>query len=577
MSSQDPACSGPPWWRDGRLFLLLGILGALYMGLQNGQWAPVSDADGYISIARNVLQGNGVSFNGYPAARIPPGWPCVLAAAMAVSPSFWFLNLLQMGLFLLAMGLYYRLLVRHAPPTAAFLICLGAGLLSHWFRLTFMLFSEGLFCVLIAGAMLVAAQIGEGCKVYWRLPLLVVLCVAAVSVRWAGVLFVPVLAGFLLTGQRRPSWDRQWFAAAISAAVLVGAFLVLRSAADAGAFVPARSSAPLGGPTAGPPAMAVPTGMSIARSYDLVGDSAASAMSPFNLVNAGSWVAELLFEPAQLARPFHWVRVLVNLAGWTLLALVALGIASCIRERSWALLGVGLYCAVLFARWPHPGPRYLVPIAPLLGLAAWRGAAVIAGRLARRKFPLGAWRAALVALVASAAACNLGIYAVDAYMVRQRDFYGSYYAGQAKPLIRISRYLREKGVGDYEVAVCGRTQNLEVDRANKFGVRGLSMLLGGNLVPAPGEICSLPPGDRLLDWIRTENERKKLGIRYCVYRPRVEPWRLWHFRTPRLQKWLTGKAPRDPTPYFVLYEVAAGLVEVSVPDGPAEVGRVPGL
>jgi hypothetical protein len=50
--------------------------------LQNPYWVPGGDSELYVSIARNLLLGNGYMFNGVGTQIAPRGWPIMMAALM---------------------------------------------------------------------------------------------------------------------------------------------------------------------------------------------------------------------------------------------------------------------------------------------------------------------------------------------------------------------------------------------------------------------------------------------------------------------------------------------------------------
>ncbi len=213
-------------WKPGLLLVL--ILAVLYALLQNGQWVPISDADLYIAAARSIAHGQDFIFNGLPVRASPPGWPLFLAGEMRISGSFWFLGIVQMTLMLGAMLLFYRVLLRLAAPRWAFTACLIVGMVSPAYHRTFMLYTEPLFCLLFAGAVLLALQINEGRPSGRRIAALLALCAAATTVRTAAVLLVPVVAGALLAGQGRPRRDRLWVTAGLMVVLTLGTFLTLR-------------------------------------------------------------------------------------------------------------------------------------------------------------------------------------------------------------------------------------------------------------------------------------------------------------------------------------------------------------
>ncbi len=103
-------------------------------------------------------------------------------------------------------------------------------------------------------------------------------------------------------------------------------------------------------------------------------------------------------------------------------------------------------------------------------------------------------------------------------------------------------------------------------------IRGLNVLIDRTILLAPAELSTQGPNPGLARWMQGN------GAKYFVYRPPLNPWRVWHFRVPRIQEMVTGRPAGEPNPYFVLYELKDGrLQEVQVPTWRGRVGRVPGL
>ena len=101
--------------------------------------------------------------------------------------------------------------------------------ISHAYTLSFWLHSDPLFALLCVAAILVAFQINERRGgLWWRLPLLLLLCAMTVLVRWLGVANWVLVAGALLQGQnllamwQRP--DRRWVAMLLAGVITAGTF-----------------------------------------------------------------------------------------------------------------------------------------------------------------------------------------------------------------------------------------------------------------------------------------------------------------------------------------------------------------
>ena len=547
-----PADARP--WKPGLLLVL--ILGLFYGALQNGLWVPVSDGDAYLAIARNLATGKGFVFNGFVVEAMPPGWPFFLAGAMKISGSFLFLNLLPMALMLIALLLFYRLLLRLTTPGRALAVCLVTGILSHVYHRTFMLHSEALFCVIATAALLLALQVNEGRRATWRIPLLLILCVFSVVVRWAGVLMIPVVAAALLNGRRRLRLDRFWATAVIAGILMLGTFFALRmelKEIEPGAPAPKDA------------------GSYATRPHTLVGRV---MKGPRRLLSSGRWYAGLLAEPLHLGMSLKPVAVAGNLAGWGLIALFVLGMIPFLRERNWLLLGAFLYTLGVVVLWTKPVPRYFVPVAPFLLLGLWNGLDRLArapDSKARRRIG----KALLIALVAGTALGNLSLYAVDVWMIHSRDFYANYQAGNAEALINVAHVINTHAPLDATIA---RDHNelafvdRSPSRSRLFDLRGLHLLTNRIIMTAPDELEGDGPDEAHVAWA-TEK-----GARFYIHRPPVSPWQVWHFRAPWLQEWVTGEPVGEPNPLYELYELKDGeAVRVRIPDVDHPIRTVPHL
>jgi len=541
--------------------LLCVIAGLFYFPLQNGQWAPISDADAYISVARSICLSQGFSFNGQAVRLVPPGWPYVLAGIMQISTSFRALNALQMLFFVGTLCIYFRILRRAMSSTKAVLICLSAGLLSQWFHLTYMLYSEGLFNLIWAWAILTAMQIRENPARHARLTfLLLTLCAVAVCVRWLGLLLLFPVGAALVRGKVKPKLQREWVTWGMTAVVLVCAFVVMRWLVNSNLLVP----------------------LTIEEiSPEIAGNqvfTASYALRRFpmtkyfaHVANSGSWIAEFLFEPAQLGRSSPWLGPLANLFGWTLIVFFLIGAMTLAGKCEWLLTGTALYCLVLCSRWPNPVPRYLTCIAPLLLWGFWEGVKSCGRFLERRQSSVRLYWRAWSALAIAVVVCNISLYAVEVRMLHADEFYDRYYAGYAKPMINIVDYLKRRDVGDFEVSVTDRVVSVGISRYNSFSKRGLVFLLNRPIVSVPNILGENPFNGELRDWAHAH------GITYYVHVPPVVPWRVWHFRSAWLQEMMTALPVTRFNPYFELYEFYQDkTLKIDIPDiQNVEIRRIP--
>lgn len=571
-------------WR--RLLLLTVLLGGYYALLQNGRWWVGSDSELYLALGRNLANGGDFTFMGAPLARISPGWPYVMAGLLKISDSFWLINGFCAACMLAAALMWYGVLRRMITPSRAFWVVLLTGTLFPWYRLTFLAFTEGLFCLLATGALLLAMQIREGRPILWRLPLMLFCCAAMVSVRWAGVVSWMLVAGALIRGDSlrvlydplvdAPGWKKRWLVMLLTGLVTVGAFWQLRKALQyrADNYVPPPTQRVLGVPTDNAPPLA---GLKSSWTLGVSEEQAQKAGGKYaqylnNLANSGNWISEMLWEPSEFSTVSPLLHVGVNLVGWFLLICIGLYIWPRIQKGDWLWLAMALYCATLFLRWGRPVSRYLIPSAPMIVAAAWLGMEGLRTVINRPWAPRLA-RLTTGAFLASVVVVNLGIYSIDVWVARSGQFYQRYFAGQTGDMIAVAQYLKERNVGGGEVAVnyyC--TSFGKVIRSSR-SLRMLYVLIDQPVrMPSKRTLPGDAPTPQLLGWA------KKNGVKYYVRTAPVDPWRLYHFRAGWLQKWMTGQDPAPLGPFFELYDLTGeSVARVDVPPSPLQITRVPGV
>jgi hypothetical protein len=252
--------------------------------------------------------------------------------------------------------------------------------------------------------------------------------------------------------------------------------------------------------------------------------------------------------------------------GLALLLLLALAVLPALRKQHWLMLGVIGYCLPICLRWHHPNSRYLLPIAPLLLAFAWDGA----GRLV-----CCAWvRALLVALAAGIAASNVVLFIIDAAVMHNRDFYGTYYAGQAKELTAVGTYAAQHtAVGEtIGLREIDKTQD-SPSKGPAFALRGLCLITDRPVQVIKGGDGGEVPSPNVIRLARNAN------VTYLIVPQEVSPWRIWHFRSPWLQKTITRR-PVEYRPYYRLFRIDGEAVTevpvtVDIPEGYGR--RVPGL
>jgi hypothetical protein len=154
---------------------------------------------------------------------------------------------------------------------------------------------------------------------------------------------------------------------------------------------------------------------------------------------------------------------------------------------------------------------------------------------------------------------NTALYAVEVAIARSPRFYARYEDGMNMPLIQACEYL--SSLPDRpkpgEVAVSPRYTNLNKTKASPFGIRATVWLTGRDDIESPRwRDTVFPPnsstaaGKSLRRWLKAR------GIKWYLYQPDINPWRVWHFRLGWYQKMQTGQTAEKDTGGWTLYRIA---------------------
>ena len=530
----------------------VAIVLAMYLLLQNPYWVPGGDSEVYTAIARNLAIGKGYTFNGQPVGIAPPGWPFVLAGAMKNLPGFMQLKHQTMASMHGSLALGYWVCRRFAAPALCGLVILLTAILSHVYPLTFWLHSDALFCLLTTASVLVAMQISEGKTSTWRGILLILLCVAAVAVRWAGLLNWLLVAAVLLSGELRPKLNDRWLRAGWTGLIVLLTFLTIRAALKVPPDVQRKIKEFGGAGEEVQTALVDKLDKNVAQ-IPVWLNPASGGIGGYvvRAVSWANWFSYLLWQPFRLGRSNALINAVSLLVGWTVLApLLMLGWHAA-KARQWLWPAVMLYSFMLAMNWPHPNARYLVPIAPLIILGAFKSFELIGRRIAS---PAGATTCNVLLgyFTASMLICNGTLYACDVWVARSTDFYASYEAGLNSDLISAGRWFIAHPPLDGQIGVCERYVNLGKPRISRLALRVTTMLTGKAIVSVPPKYQRAGDPRRnqhFLNWARS------LDVKYVLYQPEVSPWRLFHFRVPWLQEAMTGEPAIDAGAGWRLYEI----------------------
>lgn len=541
---------------------LLLILGAFYGLLQNGYWYPGNSSEVYMALARNLANGREYLFNGMPVVKVAPGWPVVLAGLMKISGSFWFLNLVPMFCLLATAVMWYYILRRLTSQRIAFWAVLISAIAFPWYQLTTLLFSDAFFCLLSTAGLLLAFQINENKSGYWRIALLLLMCIVMGTIRFTGILSWIVIGGALVSGQWRPGLNRQWLTLVLSGGMACGAFFGTMNLMNSYAKEISKKQ---------PKEKKTRLEDALSKTRPIV-QSRIEETVPRNILFSGNWLSWLFWRPTEVGAANKALNMLTNVIGWLVLLAYLVFVGSNFKSRQWVWLAATLACAALVARWGRPVPRYLVPVLPLLLLGTWQGIECL-GALGRRAAWEKAARALAYLFLGSVVLCNLMVWATDLWVARSADFYETYMAGQTKDLIAAADYVNQRGVADGQIAINEKYLNLNKQGNNTLALRVLNVLTDRRITVVPSSVTVEDELTvQMLKWARAK------GVRYYVRRPPVNPWRLYHFRVPWLQETMTGQPVGQPNPLFELYELTdAGFVKIDLTEPARYPRKMPGL
>ncbi len=131
-------------WIDAHRRLLFGSLVVLYLLGFNGHWRFEPDSALYMTIGRNLAEGQGYTYHGQPHRLVYPGLPWLFAGLFKLFGTDSRLpGLIVMPLIgALTLGLTYRLFRLHADRATAVLITVLLGMTRTFYRYCFELMSD---------------------------------------------------------------------------------------------------------------------------------------------------------------------------------------------------------------------------------------------------------------------------------------------------------------------------------------------------------------------------------------------------------------------------------------------------
>jgi hypothetical protein len=367
-----------------RLFRSVCVaLGLLYVLTLNNLLSSGGDNARYIVLAKALAVGHGMRLGDVPGApffvKLPPLWPLVLAPLAGVAPDAWWLMKLAAVLSLFA-GLWVGLrLLDRAYGSAVARWAVVLSLLSPWVyeyahdvrpEMLYLLLSFAALALAMResdvtgpsnGTAIAAGALGAGAYLTRNIGLAVV---------------AAMVLGLWLAHQRRPA-----ALVALTALALALPWQLY--------FAWAQAQSPDGPSYVSDFLLRDPYSPALGRAS--VGELALRIAAGVPSTLAG--LAEVVFYvPAKLAGSIGASEWLLAVVGLVVLVLYGLGLWTSFR-RTWRTTAAILplyelvYWAVVLI-WPFTGPKFIVPIIPLIwGRVLWQARAVISGLAVRGRWP----------------------------------------------------------------------------------------------------------------------------------------------------------------------------------------------
>jgi hypothetical protein len=475
----------------------------------------------------------------------------------------------------------YWIVRRFTTPIKAVCIILITAVLSHVYQATYWLISESAFCLATSASILIAMQIADGRKQWWRVALLLLLCAAAVTIRWAGVINMVIIVAVLLDKQWRPRLTTTWVTALLVIVVTSGTLKAWREGLRGGGTPEQLAAANDAVTGTGEEAMmstvtatddtppVTGTSDQSAKTYKLFPDGSYAD----RFLNWGRWFSYLYWQPFRAAGASRTIAGTATVVGWAIVLLLLVLVCSATMQRRWIWLAVATYSGALALLWTNVNARYYMPIAFLLTLAVFLATDQLIA-WSRHRWQTATIRTLFVLFIGSVVVCNGALYAVEMSIARSSKFYARYETGLNMSLISSCQYLMSlsQPPRDREIAVSQRYTNLNRTKASPFGLRATALLTGREIVTPRFNQTAGDPGGKMRAWLQSK------GVKYYLHQRPISPWRVWHFRMGWYEKMQTGSTAEDDKAGWSLYRVDGDrLTQIPLAKKCDPVTRVPGL
>ena len=279
----------------------------------------------------------------------------------------------------------------------------------------------------------------------------------------------------------------------------------------------------------------------------------------------GEWIEGLLWN---LVFDWRMIRPVGLVGGWIVLISCTVVLIDGLRARTWLWLAASMQLLVLAFDWPHPMPRYLLPIAPMVILAAWNGFERIGLLLGGGKSIQILVKVCTSLFIASIIGINMIEYAMDAWAMRSSDFYGHYEGGVNRSFIAASRLASEITKPDEEIAITYQIHINGRPRTTAGPMRTFNFLTDRPVMLAPDELCATDPATNLslAQWATDHH------VRCFLWQPPIEVF--YHFRGSPWKPKGFNEGDYD----WRIYELTEGkFIQVPVSTASVDLRSVPAM
>ncbi|MBS3762516.1 MAG: glycosyltransferase family 39 protein [Planctomycetes bacterium] len=431
------------------MFLILGSYGLLI----NPFWHVTPDSATYLTLARNVVQGNGYTFNDVPHNKYPPVASFLFAGAAGISNSFLWLNVFSFVLAICSLiTLYFVFRLFMCPLPSGFFVLLSAQI--FWiFEFGNALIAECPFFLFstLSVLFLLRYQKEEGNRatIYFCL-MLMMLGLAFWTKVLAFAWILPFALALLFGDKTNRSWIKKIAAALLVVVVLLGCLICYNSWTSYHRFRgTSNTSKEVHKISASPQQYGYRDGIYSRGLFSRL---------PERIMQYPRWLTLILIAPLQVAATFLFGYPAGLLLGIFFVFLLLVGSVALWRKGQVLVSTTPLFLFPVAVRMGYKCTlgRYGIAIAPFLLVVALVGLHRI-GLYLHSKIERIPEKSLAIFGILVFLGCNLPLLIGNIYVARSPNFYSIYRHGAWGDLLGVVRYLKNHETGPVVAAQADKT------------------------------------------------------------------------------------------------------------------------